>query len=366
MEDFVIIRSQKLREKTALECEIDKAIEAGCVVCVHGGSGVGKTYACERVLKQYSFVHFENQILKTKSETNDLLGKLKGTGTVIYFDDVLLDSSSFSIIFEFLKNPTHVHGPVLFNTRQELRFKSLFKNVEVTYFNIDGPNRRNDIIATTCLKNYGLVVSNNDIEYSTKDNIFDLICIGGSGYQRMFDNRMEEHGHTADVIFTNYKCDSIEDAFSVADAFSRSDVLDTHIYKGMWDAIPYFTLESCVIPSVYIKNSINYSDLIPGAVWTKHCNQGLREKQFRALKSRHVGSIIDNDFISFFMSICSKIESNEIIELCKRYNMESQDLDFMNHLVRTKLKGKALNSVKKHLKKHGFQQRRQGFRQVRN
>ena len=135
----------------------------------------------------------------------------------------------------------------------------------------------------------------------------------------------------------------------------------------MWDAIPYFTIESCVIPSVHIKNKIEESDLIPGAVWTKHCNQSLREKQMRTLKARHAHATIDIDFVSYFMKIASRINSNDIIKICEAYNMESQDLDFMNHLVLTKLKGKALNVVKKHLKKHGILHRRQqAIRQVRD
>lgn len=367
MENFVIIKSSKeLREKTPLEEEIDKALEEGNVVVVLGGSGVGKTYACERVLKEYSFVEVESKTLKSRVETADLLDKLKGSGTVMYLDDLNPDNTGFGLINEFIFEPEHIHGPVIINSRMDGRLRHIFAGRDVVWFDISGPNRRNDIIRTQCKEKYGLEVSEQDMEYNTKDNIYDLMCKGGAGYKRMMDARMEEHGHTADIIFTNYQTDTIEEAAIVADAFSRSDALDGKIYKGMWDAIPYFTIESCVYPCIYNKNRLEYSNLLPGAVWTKYCNQSLREKQLKNLRGRHPTLVSDMDFISYFMHMANSKNVNDIIKICEAYRLESPDIDFMNHLVRTKLKGKALNIVKRHLKKYGnLHKRQQGFRQIR-
>lgn len=367
MENFVIIHSQKLREKTPLELEIDKAIESGNIVCILGGSGVGKTYACDRILKEYSFVEFENNLLKSKLDTEDLLDKLKGTSTVLYFDDLNPDTPGFGVVRDFILDIKHVHGPVLINSRNDLRIRFMFQDQDVVYFDVNGPNLRNEIIKTYCKDKYNLEVSEQDVEYSTKDNVYDLLCKGGQGYQRMMDIRMEEHGHTADIVFTNYKTDTIEESMIVSDAFSRADTLDTKIYKGMWDAIPYFTVESCVYPSIFTKNSLDYNDLTPGAVWTKYCNQSLREKQYRNMRSRHPSLNHDTDFISYFMKMTQHKNVNDIISICDAYHLESPDIDFMNHLVDTKLKGKALNLVKRHLKKHGnLQRRKQAIRQVRD
>lgn len=367
MENFVIIHSQKLREKTPLEVEIDKAIEGGNIVCVLGNSGVGKSYACNRILKEYSFVDFENNLLKSKLDTREMLDKLKGSATVLYFDDLNPDLPGFSIVREFILDVKHAHGPVLINSRSDLRLRCIFQDHDVVFFEINGPNKRNDIIRTYCKDKFNLEVSEQDAEYSTKDNVYDLLCKGGKGYQRVMDVRMEEHGHTADIIFTNYRTDTIEESAIVADAFSRADTLDTLIYKGMWDAIPYFTIESCVYPSIYTKNKLEYSNLTPGAVWTKYCNQSLREKQFRNMRTRHPSMVHDTDFVSYFMAMAQHKNVNDIIAICESYNLESPDIDFMNHLVHTKLKGKALSLVKKHLKKHGnLQRRQQAIRQVRD
>lgn len=367
MENFVIIKSSKeLREKTPVEEEIDKALEAGNVVCLLGGSGVGKTYACERVLKEYSFVEVENKTLKSRVETAELLDKLKGSATVMYLDDLNPDLAGFGLVYEFIFEPEHIHGPILINSRSDGRLRHMFVGRDVVWFDLNGPNRRNDIIRTYCKDKFNLKVSEQDVEYTTKDNVYDLLCKGGAGYKRIMDARMEEHGHTADIIFTNYATDTIEDAAIVADAFSRSDTLDSKIYGGMWDAIPYFTMESCVFPSIYTKNRLEYSNLMPGAVWTKYCNQSLREKQFKNLRGRHPTLMCDMDFISYFMLVANSKNVNDIIKICETYRLESPDIDFMNHLVRTKLKGKALSIVKRHLKKYGnLQKRQQAIRQVR-
>ena len=367
MEDFVIIHSKKLRGKTQLERKIDHDIERGEIVCICGGSGVGKSYACDRVLKEYSFVHFDNLILKSKNDTQNLIDKIKSTHNVLYIDDLVFEGGGVGIFFDFIMKPTHVHGPVLINTRHELRIKALLENIDVKYYVLNGPNKRNEIIATTCMKNFGLKVSNPDIEYDTKDNIFDLMCKGGDGYRRLMDVRMEEHGHTADLIFTNYKADTLKEACAISDAFSRSDNYDKLIYQGMWDAIPYFTLEACIIPSFHIKNKLNYEDIVPGAVWTKFCNKRLREKQFRNLRYRHPSLVFDINTISYIMNVFTNSNVNDIISICEDCHIESPDIDFMNHLVSTKLKGKALNIVKKHLKQHGILQRRQqAIRQIRS
>jgi len=367
MENFVIIHSHKLRDKTPLEVELDTALENGNIVCLLGGSGVGKSYACDRILKEYSFIDFENNILKSKVDTNHVLDKLKGSGTVLYFDDLNPELTGFGVVCDFIFNIEHIHGPILINSRHSVRIQHIFSMKDVVYFEVDGPNRRNEIIRAHCKNQYNLTIDYCDTEYSTKDNIYDLICEGGKGYKRMMDTRMEEHGHTADVLFTNYKTDTIEGAAIVADAFSRSDVIDNKIYRGMWDAIPYFTIESCVFPSIHTKNSVKYEDLVPGAVWTKYCNQSLRDKQFKNLQGRHPSLRCDINFVSYFMSMATNKNTNDIISVCEEYCIESPDIDFMNHLVRKKLKGKALSLVKKHLKKYGnLQRRQQAIRQIRD
>ena len=358
MENFIIIHSQKSRDKTELESNIDTAIENGNIVCVTGGSGVGKTYACRRILEEYSFIEITHDMLKSRKTANDIMDKLAGTSTVMFFDDVQLESYGIPSIIEMIRNPRFVHGPILFNIRNKLKFQFMFNDIDVVYFDIDGPNKRNEIISAECKSRFGLNVSALDDFYTTNDNIYDLICRGGRGYNRFIGKGIEEHGHMTDLIFSNYKCDTIEDAVKLTDSMSYSDTFDTKIYEGNWDFLCYFTLDACVMPSKIIGNNLNYTDLSPGAVWTKHCNQSLREKNFRILQMRSPRSGIDIDFISYFMKLLSTSNAEKAKDLCDNNNIKSQDIDFMNHLVATKLKGKVLNIVKKHLKKHGIQIRR--------
>ena len=352
MENFVIIRSENSRPKNDFEKAIDSLIMEGHVVCVWGGSGVGKTHSCKRVLEEHSFVDFNSDILRSKKETQDFLEKISGTSSVLFFDDLNIESPGFYSVVHFIDNQRVTCGPILINMRSHERFQKCFKNVEVKFMELQGPNRRLDIISAECVEKFGLKVSEVDTFYSTRENIVDLICEGGHGYERFVGKGIEEHGHNADLIFSNYKCDSIEDACTVADSLSYSDCYDDKIYEGNWDFLPYFTLFSCVIPSRVVGNSIKEKDLVPGTCWTKLYNQKMREKQYNNMKSRITGINIDDNFISYFMSMLTKSSTERMKELCDHYAIKSQDIDFMNHLVGTKLKGRGLNILKKHLKQH--------------
>ena len=355
MENFVIIRSENSRPKNDFENKIDDYLMSGLVVCVWGGSGVGKTWSSKRVLEEHSFVDFNSDITRSKKDTQNMLEKISGTSSVLFFDDLYVDCPGFSVLVNFLDNQKCVTGPVLITMRNPEKFKKNFKNIQIKYLELGGTNKRFEIISTECMNKFGLKAEKIDDFYSTRDNIHDLICKGGRGYQRFMCNGIEEHGHNADLIFSNYKCDSIEDVLTVADSLSSSDVFDDKIYDGNWDFLPYFTLHSCVIPSRVVGNTIDEKDLTPGTCWTKLYNQKMREKQLTNMKSRVTKSNVDIDFITYFMKILTTLSSDEMKELCMSYSIKSQDIDFMNHLVGTKLKGRSLNILKKHLKQHAHQ-----------
>lgn len=356
MENFVIIRSENSRPKNNFENKIDECLMSGLVVCVWGGSGVGKTWSCKRVLEEHSFVDFSSDITRSKKDTQDMLEKIQGTSSVLFFDDLSIDCAGFPSIVDFLDNQTCVTGPILITMRNPEKFMKNFKNIEIQYLELKGPNKRFEIISTECMNRFGLKTENVDEFYTTRDNIHDLICKGGGGYQRFIGKGIEEHGHNADLIFSNYKCTSIEDTLTVADSLSTSDIFDDKIYEGNWDFLPYFTLHSCVIPSMVMGNTIDEKDLAPGTCWTKLYNQKMREKQLINMKSRITKSNVDIDFITYFMKILVKISPDEMKQLCISHGIKSQDIDFMNHLVDTKLKGRSLNILKKHLKHHARQE----------
>ena len=352
MENFVIIKTEKSRPKNDFEKQIDALIEQGHVVCVYGGSGVGKTHSCDRVLKEYSFIDFNSDILKSRKETLDLLSKIVGTSSVLYFDDIYTDSPGFATVVQFLEEGKHTTGPILFTIRNIARFEKHFKNVDVQYLNLKGPNKRNEIISAECMNRFNLKVSETDNVYSTRDNIIDLVCKGGDGYKRFIGKGIEEHGHNADLIFSNYDCDDIHSASRIIDSLSSADVYDDKIYEGNWDFLPYFTLHSCVVPSKIVGNTIDPKKIVPGTCWTKLYNQKMREKQYTNMKSRSLHSGIDMNFVSYFMKILTSSPLNTMKELCESYTIRSQDIDMMNHLVGTKLKGRNLNNLKRHLKQH--------------
>jgi len=356
MENFVIIKSENSRPKNDFENKIDECLMSGLVVCVWGGSGVGKTWSCKRVLEEYSFIDMNSDILRSKKITQEMMEKIPGTSSVLFFDDLCIDSPGFPGIANFIDNPTCTTGPILFTMRDPSKFQKYFKNTEIQYLELCGPNRRFEIISTECMQRFGLKTSEVDNFYSTRDNIVDLICKGGDGYQRFIGKGIEEHGHNADLIFSNYKCENISQVCEISDSLSMADCFDDKIYEGNWDFLPYFTLFSCVIPSKVMGNTLNEKDLIPGTCWTKLFNQKMREKQYTEMKNRVTGINIDYNFAFYFMNIMVNSSTEKGKKLCMELGIKSQDLDLMNHLVDIKLKGRALNIIKKHLKHHALQE----------
>jgi hypothetical protein len=214
-------------------------------------------------------------------------------------------------------------------------------------------NLRNYVIALGVFKNCKLLVSNGDDFYSTRESIVDLVCKGGRGYQRFIGKGIEEHGHTQDLIFSNYEAQTIEDSVKISESLSRADVMDSHIYAGNWDFLPYFTLDACVVPSQVHGNTLDKTKLKPGSSWTKHYNYKMRKKQLDNFISRNPHGTFTIDLFSYLINIIKNLSLTSSLELLKSYNIQSRDIDLMNHIVlSSRLKGKTLIYIKKELKKH--------------
>ena len=145
--------------------------------------------------------------------------------------------------------------------------------------------------------------------------IVDLICKGGNGYQRFIGKGIEEHGHTQDLIFSNYSAPALEDSVKISDSLSRADVMDSHIYSGNWDFLPYFTLDACVVPSKIHGNTLDRNTLKPGSSWTKHYNYKMRKKQVDNFISRNPHGHFDIDSFSYLINIIKNMSITTSLEL---------------------------------------------------
>ncbi len=381
MESFVIIKREKdIEEIPKFVCQnfedsVDKAIMGGGVICVHGPSGCGKSFIVKEILKNYTWIDFHCDILKSRKETEALFEKIRGTESVIFFDDVDIDTCGWKYSVEFINNRKYTTGPIIIVSRtpdkiqdqiadiqcietpiptlEDIKIlgRKILKSNDIIFEDFWNGNLRNFIVAVNCYKTSGLKVDKNDEFFSTQESIKDLICKGGRGYKRFIGQGIEEHGHTQDLIFTNYRCDSIEDCARVAHYMSEADVWDGHIYAGNWDFLPYFANQACVMPAKIVGNILDYKSLRPGSSWTKHYNFKMREKHVENFLRRNNSSNFDIDFFSYLVIFIKNLEYGEIMKLLGSYDIRSSDIDLMNHIVlKSRLKGKKILSIKKALK----------------
>jgi len=384
MENFVTIKKEKVIDKEypliqneSFTARIHSHIMKGDMMCIYGPSGCGKSCMIREILKEYSFVDFHIDFLKSKKETMDLLSSVSGTSSVLFFDDVYPGLAGWNCIIEFFNKCKVTTGPIIFVTREFERIKEEFENIiciktpvptesellhygkkvlklsDESFIIYWKGNLRNFINSLSCLSQFGLKTHFQDEFFSTTESIHDLICKGGRGHHRFIGKGIEEHGHTMDLIFSNYKCDTIEDCARVADSLSRAEVVDNIIYAGNWDFLPYFTLDACIVPSKIVGNTIDKKDLVKGTSWTKHYNMKMREKQLENFKRRNSPSGLDIDSLTYICNILRVLSNDKCMDILKSYNIISSDLDLMNHIVfGNKLKGKKFVYLKKQLKQY--------------
>tara|TARA_R110002074_G_scaffold147826_7_gene298824 strand:+ start:1116 stop:2279 length:1164 start_codon:yes stop_codon:yes gene_type:complete len=382
MDDFVIIKKEKDTENTfplipndRFVTELNNSIMSGAMICVHGPSGCGKSFMTNQVLKEYSFVDFNMDFLRSKKETLHLLNLIGGTESVILFDDVTVSAPGWSCVVEFLTDCKVTTGPIVFVTREPEKVCVHFENVHSIEMILPSPeiiesygkkylnnshvkilkfwkeNIRNFLNSLYCFKKFNLTTSFQDDFFSTKDSIHDLMCIGGRGYERFIGHGIEEHGHTMDLIFSNYKCSTLEDCVTISDSLSRAECWDNIIYNGNWEMLPYYTIDACVIPSKTMGNTLERENLGKGTAWTKHYNMKMRAKQLESFKTRSPHIKFDIESLSFICAMLKNLSIEDGMKMLTENNLLSCDLDLMNHIVmNNKLKGKKFTSLKKQLK----------------
>jgi hypothetical protein len=60
---------------------------------------------------------------------------------------------------------------------------------------------------------------------------------------------------------------------------STADVIESYVYAGNWEFLPYFNFWGCIMPSIEIGHSLG-DTLRPGETWTKYQNMCMREENF--------------------------------------------------------------------------------------
>jgi len=385
MEDFVIVKKEKVVAEKPMwfhakkfEDKLTLSLRTKKITFLKGPSGCGKTTIIDKLLINFKSFNITEELLKSKREVEDFFGKNENVFRILCIDDISTDCLGMKTFIEYIQNPGHCTHTLLIG-QTETKFLKFFDKPEIVNI-IDMPvpppnklikygkkyipeqkcmellkksnnNVRNFIVSVECFAKFGMTTDRQDDVYSTRTSIVDLMCRGGRGYGRFIGSGIEEHGHMMDVIFTNYNCENIEDCAVLSDSISYAETIDTKIYEGNWDFLPYFTLDSCVIPSKINGNTINQNELKPGSAWTKYYNFCMRRKCADSLKARLPPGVYDVYFMTFMRDMIAAKSHGDAMEFLTKFNIQSRDLDLMNHMVfKSKLKGRHFVTLKKALK----------------
>jgi len=375
MENFVTV-TRKKEKKTltwlhgrAIEATIENSLAKHQVTWLHGPVGCGKTTVCNKVLQNVTYVDASSQLYTQKNGFIVLMERIPPSSTV-FIDGVSKDSNKlqmiidsiqkypnkFLIIADYLKSIDEGVSIVSMQAPSKTKMvnyatKLIGQEKAVEIYQKFPLNFRDFLNAVDCFHKFGMNVDNHDEFFDSNRTVKNLICKGGTGYNRYIGEGTEEHGHVIDMVASNYATNDIESAARIIDSISLSDHYDSLMYMGNWELLPYLTHHGCVVPSKIMGNVLKPEQLHPGYVWTKYYNQCMRKKLLLAVKTRDATKTsMDHDFLIYLCSMLHNMSFDDGIALLREYKLLSCDLDLMNHLVINKLKGKKLNMLKKALK----------------
>jgi hypothetical protein len=306
---------------------------------IWGPHGIGKTWSVRKILDRP--VELDADMLRSKQGTLDIINR--ASGSQFFIDDYdavsdLIGTRELGIVKRLIIiGNTPLKDPGLFiyeyprKTLQELQAIGKLYGVD-NVAHCNGDIRK--II-------HG---DDKDVFWTPKDFVKSLISKDGTRDPRMYyGETIEEHGHVMDLIHDNY-IDSDADPCEILECLSLASIYDEHIYSGKWNLLPYFSLESCLIPATIIGHSIK-GELRPGSNWTKFSSMCMRRKNVKAMCRRVIRAQLDIDSL---MVLRDYFEKGQGIELLKSYDIHKCDLDVLSHLcIVKKLKAKTVLALKK-------------------
>lgn len=321
----------------------------GPAVCVLGGSGIGKTWFVKRALGDY--LELTPEILKCKQDTIEFLDKLRGTSYHVLIDEY--ECVADLVGLREIKSPP-TSGLFVVTSQIPVKFNFEIKTWE---FPVKTPHEIHLIFPhasprfiAKCKGDIRSVVQSlqftsdfrDDFE-NPKNFVHSILKINSNVNPLHYLGRpIHEPGNVSSIIHENY-VDSKGRLDVISEQLSQADVIETRIYAGDWDLLPYFNLLGCILPSLEINHTIK-TTIRPGSTWTKYQNMCMREKKIKSISNRVGRSPLCLDSL---LLIRSHLEHGNL-EPFLEYGLEASDLDVLNHLSPIhKIKPKTLSYLKK-------------------
>lgn len=327
----------------------------GPAVCLIGKSGIGKTWAAREALGP-THVELTCEILRSKQDTVDFLEKVRGSDIPILLDEYETIQDLIGLR-ELTEPPTRGLFLVTSQIVPKFDFKIVIHEFPVKTF---------EQIKALCPEatEENIKAAKGDLRWvfrslefdsdpvddfqTPKDFVMSLVSTQSKVNPAKFiGHPICEPGNIASILNANY-VDAPKnkiDMALIANHFSEADIIETRVFDGDWDLLPYFNLMGCIMPALAIGHVLK-EPLKPGSTWTKYQNMCMRHKKLRTISQRIPHMELDVDAM---MLLRNKAEAGDLEGLLE-YKIEPQDVDVMNHLSPLKkLKPSAVSTIKKWL-----------------
>lgn len=327
----------------------------GPAVCVLGRSGIGKTWAVHQALDPC--IEIGSEILKSKQTTLEFLDKIKGTDTPVLIDEyeTLHDLVGLKEITEPPTSGLFVvvsQIPVNFDFEIKIyeypvptfeKIKALFPHVDEEII------RESNGDVRFVLQSASFRSDAKDIFQGTKEFLNKIVSrTEKTNPCDYIGHPLTESGNIASILQANYP-DSKGRLEVISEQLSVADIFDNKIYEGEWNLLPYFCFFGCVLPACEIAHTLG-PNLKAGETWTKYQNQCMRSKRIATMTNKVPHQYLDMDSLLLIRSYIEK-DCDEALNLMRKYEFTSQDVDVLNHLSPyRKIKPKTISYIKKWLK----------------
>lgn len=363
MDKYITIRQNKAAHPSAIigrGAEVRKlfqCIENRETVFLHGPSGVGKTYLVQRLLEHEKCIYVDLDSFKSRQALTDFFVSVRSSDSHIVIDD--FDVKAGDILTQGVggRGATIVvsRDPVSANS---IALAPLSVDTLVTIGAAKFTNCDPDKIRQCAERSHGNI--RNFFDYvedsgykdtflEPKALISDLLCKDVSGLGHLIGNSIDEHGYTWGIVHDNYPdatAIGLPELEEIADCMSMADVVDTKMFNGDWEHSKLFSLYAVLKPVSLIQCSLDAYRLRPGSSWTKYNNFKMRQSRVCDIRNR---TGLDTESLSTLKEYCIH-DKDTALNLLKSYNIQSSDVDIMNHLALVnKMKTRTVTQLKKFL-----------------
>jgi hypothetical protein len=329
--------------------------KVGPAVCVLGKSGIGKTWTVHQALDPC--VEITSDILKSKQATIEFLEKIRGTSISVIIDEYECVHDLVGLK-EIKAPPTSGLFVVISQVPVKIEFEiQVYEFPVPTFEQVKKivPDATDEAILKAngdlraVFQSLAFKSDDRDLFPGTKEFISNIVSKNKTENPCDYIGApLSEPGNIAAIIQANYIYSSGRTDV-ISEQLSMADVIDSMVYAGDWNMLPYFNLFGCILPAYEINHSLG-SELRPGETWTKYQNMCMRSKRISTMCNKVPHCPLDMDALLLIRDYIEK-DCDGAVRLMREYGFTPQDVDVLNHVSPyRKIKAKTLGTLKKCLK----------------